>query len=61
MPDILVRDRVWVSVTYTDPPERWRGEVMVVKKDGSECVVVLENGVYIRTPTTLLELRESHE
>lgn len=63
MVDILIRDKVWVSTCTLDAfdVDRVKGSVVVVKPDGSECIVALENGINIRVPTRLLELRETHE
>lgn len=65
MPDILIRDKVWVrAMPYMEDDgelERQRGEVVIVKPDGSECIVALDNGTKIRVPVSFLELRETHE
>lgn len=60
MPEILTNDKVWVP-TLEGFDDRARGTVVVVRKDGEEAIVTLENGIHVRVKTARLELRETHE
>lgn len=60
MPDILTNDKVWVN-TLEGFDDRTKGTVVVVRSDGAEAVVTLDNGIHVRVPTARLELRETHE
>lgn len=60
MPDILINDNVWVN-TLPGFDDRTKGTVVVVRRDGEEAIVTLDNGMHVRVPTARLELRETHE
>lgn len=60
MPEILTNDNVWVN-TLEGFDDRCKGKVQVVRSDGKEAIVTLENGIHVRVSTARLELRETHE